>query len=386
MCTTGPRNRPHPGRLEGISASTRRMSSRVTPVRVSPSPGAEPVRSTSSRSDGGELVAARSDARADSRHERRPTGSIRAAAAAFRRRRRRARASRRGPPRAPLPGEPIAIGTQSATRIATHVVSSAASTASPSGGPTLPNVARSRSLVGDSTTRRRAPAESRDREARRYFSAAAALIRTFDHGTLRSPWMPARRKVRRPAFSGHEPPARPSGQPATAGLLEERRDVELVVAEVRAPRRRAGRRCPRGPGPSEHDAPAVCRPTRLGPEVALPGLPSSQRSKPAAITVTRTSSPISSSMTVPKMMFASGCATAWMISIASFTSNSPSSGPAGDVDENAARALDRVLEQRRRDRPTSGVHRPTVSGRVPDPHDRRARSCRAPSARRRSRC
>ena len=55
---------------------------------------------------------------------------------------------------------------------------------------------------------------------------------------------------------------------------------------------------------------------------------SSHRSKPAAITVTLTSSPISSSITVPKMMLASGCATPWMISAASFTSNRPRSlGP-----------------------------------------------------------
>ena len=53
----------------------------------------------------------------------------------------------------------------------------------------------------------------------------------------------------------------------------------------------------------------------------------SQRSKPAAMTVTRTSSPISSSMTAPKMMFASGWATPWMTSAASLTSNNPRSEP-----------------------------------------------------------
>ena len=47
------------------------------------------------------------------------------------------------------------------------------------------------------------------------------------------------------------------------------------------------------------------------------------RSKPAAMTVTLTSSPISSSMTVPKMMLASWWATPWMISAAAFISNSP---------------------------------------------------------------
>ncbi len=55
--------------------------------------------------------------------------------------------------------------------------------------------------------------------------------------------------------------------------------------------------------------------------------PSSQRSKPAAMTVTRTSSPSSSSMTEPKMMLASGCATPWITSAASLTSKSPRSLP-----------------------------------------------------------
>ena len=45
------------------------------------------------------------------------------------------------------------------------------------------------------------------------------------------------------------------------------------------------------------------------------------------MTVTRTSSPIASSIAMPAMMFASGCATPWMISAASFTSNSPRSLP-----------------------------------------------------------
>ena len=45
------------------------------------------------------------------------------------------------------------------------------------------------------------------------------------------------------------------------------------------------------------------------------------------MTVTRTSSPIASSMTLPKMMLASGWATPWMISAASLTSNRPRSGP-----------------------------------------------------------
>ena len=50
-------------------------------------------------------------------------------------------------------------------------------------------------------------------------------------------------------------------------------------------------------------------------------------SKPAAMTVTRTASPIESSMTLPKMMLASGCATEWMISAAWVTSESVTSVP-----------------------------------------------------------
>ena len=46
-------------------------------------------------------------------------------------------------------------------------------------------------------------------------------------------------------------------------------------------------------------------------------------SKPVAMTVTLTSSPMRSSMTVPKMMFASGSAASLMISAASLTSNRP---------------------------------------------------------------
>ncbi|OLL71220.1 hypothetical protein Ae168Ps1_5723 [Pseudonocardia sp. Ae168_Ps1] len=50
-------------------------------------------------------------------------------------------------------------------------------------------------------------------------------------------------------------------------------------------------------------------------------------SNPAAITVTRTSSPRESSITVPKMMFASGCAASWTSDAASWISNSPRSEP-----------------------------------------------------------
>ncbi len=50
-------------------------------------------------------------------------------------------------------------------------------------------------------------------------------------------------------------------------------------------------------------------------------------SNPAAITVTRTSSPRESSMTVPKMMFASGCAASWTSDADSLISKRPRSEP-----------------------------------------------------------
>ena len=104
----------------------------------------------------------------------------------------------------------------------------------------------------------------------------------------------------------------PGSRPA---LLQERRDVEVVVAlEVEV--------VVVVVVVAEHAA-GVDGCDRRPP---LP-FSSSQRSKPAAMTVTRTSSPISSSMTVPKMMLASGWATPWMISAASLTSNRPRSLP-----------------------------------------------------------
>src|SRR5918993_256650 len=50
-------------------------------------------------------------------------------------------------------------------------------------------------------------------------------------------------------------------------------------------------------------------------------------SKPVAITVTLTLSPLFSSITAPKIRFASWCAALWTISAASLTSKSPRSGP-----------------------------------------------------------
>src|SRR5690606_20926797 len=59
---------------------------------------------------------------------------------------------------------------------------------------------------------------------------------------------------------------------------------------------------------------------------ARPAGPSLE-SKPAAMTVTRTSSPSASSMTAPKMMFASGCAASCTRRAASWISNRPRSLP-----------------------------------------------------------
>ena len=60
-------------------------------------------------------------------------------------------------------------------------------------------------------------------------------------------------------------------------------------------------------------------------------------SNPAAITVTRTSSPSASSMTAPKMMFASGCAASVTSCAASLISNRPRSEPPA-IDSSTPRA------------------------------------------------
>ena len=77
--------------------------------------------------------------------------------------------------------------------------------------------------------------------------------------------------------------------------------------------------------------PAPTTGLRLGPEA----------SKPAAITVTRTSSPSESSITVPKMMLASGCAASCTSEAASLISNSPRSlPPAIDISTPCAPSID----------------------------------------------
>ena len=105
-----------------------------------------------------------------------------------------------------------------------------------------------------------------------------------------------------------------------------------------------------------------------------PGLPSSHRSNPAAITVTRTSSSISSSMTVPKMMLASGWATAWMISIASFTSKRPSSGPPAMFTRIPRAPSMEFSSSGEVIAPRAAFDRPTFSRGVSDTHDRGTRA------------
>src|ERR671911_5057 len=65
-------------------------------------------------------------------------------------------------------------------------------------------------------------------------------------------------------------------------------------------------------------------PNAVGSSFLCVGVPASN---PAAITVTRTSSPSESSITVPKMMLASGWAASWTSDAASLISNRPRSEP-----------------------------------------------------------
>ena len=90
------------------------------------------------------------------------------------------------------------------------------------------------------------------------------------------------------------------------------------------------------------------------------------------ITVTRTSSDMLSSITAPKMMFAFGSAAFWMISAASLTSNRPRSLPAGDVQQDAGGAVDRLFQQRRGDRGLGGVAAAVLATGGADAHQGRA--------------
>src|ERR1700733_7084576 len=97
-------------------------------------------------------------------------------------------------------------------------------------------------------------------------------------------------------------------------------------------------------------------------------------SKPAAITVTRTSSPSESSMTVPKMMLASWWAASCTSDAASLISNNPRSlPPAIDISTPCA-PLKGAFWQRRVDRDLGGLERATVAASRTDTHQRRART------------
>ena len=93
-------------------------------------------------------------------------------------------------------------------------------------------------------------------------------------------------------------------------------------------------------------SPDLRRAARLGAS-ACRGAPPS---KPAAMTVTRTSSPRASSMTAPKMMLASGCAASATSCGGLVDLEEPEVAAAGDGQQHAVRAVDGGLEQRAGDR------------------------------------
>ena len=86
------------------------------------------------------------------------------------------------------------------------------------------------------------------------------------------------------------------------------------------------------------------------------------------MTVTRTSSPIASSMTAPKMMFAFWIGGARDDLGRLVHLEQPDVRAAGDVEEDPGRALDRRLEQRRRDGGARRLGRAVLA----------ARRCRCP--------
>ncbi len=94
--------------------------------------------------------------------------------------------------------------------------------------------------------------------------------------------------------------------------------------------------------------------------------------KPVAITVTRTSSPIDSSITAPKMTFAFGSACARDDLGRLVDLEEADVGAAGDVEQDAGGALDRRLEQRRGDRAAGRLGRAVLAGGRADAHQGRA--------------
>ena len=93
---------------------------------------------------------------------------------------------------------------------------------------------------------------------------------------------------------------------------------------------------------------------------------------PVAMAVTRTSSPIASSITAPKMTFAFESAALVTTCAASSTSASPRSGPPVMLRRMPGSAVERRLEKRRRDRGARRLDRAVVAARDADAHERRA--------------
>ena len=94
-------------------------------------------------------------------------------------------------------------------------------------------------------------------------------------------------------------------------------------------------------------------------------------SKPVAITVTRISSVMPSSITAPKMMFEFGVGGGVDQLGRLVDLEQPEVAPAGDVEQDAGGALDGFLQQRRGDRLLGGLRRARLARGGADPHQRR---------------
>ena len=97
-------------------------------------------------------------------------------------------------------------------------------------------------------------------------------------------------------------------------------------------------------------------------------------SNPAAMTVTRTSSPSASSMTAPKMMFASGCAASGRRACGLVDLEDAEVGSALDRQQHAVGAVDAGFEQRRGDRQLGCLDRAVGAACRSDAHESRARA------------
>ena len=159
--------------------------------------------------------------------------------------------------------------------------------------------------------------------------------------------------VARPACSAawRTATSRASGPRATGA----RRDRARSRPGSRGCARRARPRSRWPPPGGRRDGPAGGRGLRVA-------------SKPVAMTVTLTSSRIRSSMTVPKMMLASGSAASLITSAASLTSNRPRSLPPVTLNRMPRAPGDVDLQQRAHDRRAGRLHGPVVAGADADAH------------------